>query len=264
VYPPPASSSDTNRYLPVPVLIAPPLPAPPAAIPQKNSGWLWGGATAVVIGLAAALAYWLLPPAPNGKRQSSSTTTTVGTSVPVTVVSTTTSVDARAMAAQVQALIAQGDGFLVSGNTAGALSAFSKAIAIDPNNRRAFEGLRRAREMDQSTSGRIVLHYSDPDDQRTILDLNAWLSETLKPLQVMRPEFVRVRSTGDVRYFFPDDEKLAVRVKDATEFALAQSGYKIPLKLLRRDAANYPNAQQGTVEVWLPALGRSPYAQRSK
>jgi cellulose biosynthesis protein BcsQ len=264
---PRTASNDPEDMVPASPSRSAPMPPDALARAATIAGWLWG--VGGFIALAAVLGLWALTMGPStGGVNETSTTTTAATnsaSTPTTAGTSSVTVSVPPInTSEVDALVAQGDGFLLSGNTAGALTAYTRALTLDPNNRRAYAGLARAREADQSTKGRIFLQYTDSADQKLVAELRASLSDTLKPLQVSRPELVNIRTNGEVRYFFSEDEKLAARVKDATEFALARIDYKVALRLAYRDAANYPKAQQGTVEVWLPALERSRYGQRAK
>jgi hypothetical protein len=103
---------------------------------------------------------------------------------------------------------------------------------------------------------RVFLHYNDGADAGLVEKLQMALASDLGKGRVMAPQLVSAPSNGDVRYFFREDEKLARRVKDSVEEALAGLGYKIGLSILFRDSRDYTDAKPGTVEVWLPPLSR--------
>ena len=75
--------------------------------------------------------------------------------------------------------------------------------------------------------------------------------------KVPEARFVRVRTQGDVRFFFMRDRRDAERVKSLVESELGRRGYPISLKLLERDGRKFEFAAPGNIEVWLPPLGSS-------
>jgi MinD-like ATPase involved in chromosome partitioning or flagellar assembly len=155
----------------------------------------------------------------------------------------------------VEKLVAQGDGYFVAGNASMARKAYAEALSKDPTNSAASSGLNRVNEEDSSTPGWVVLQYVNQADSDTVEKVEAILDENLKPLSLPSPELVPGgKTSGDVRYFFPTDEKLALRAKRATEFALANVGIRLTLTVLARDAKKFPYATSGAVEVWLPSL----------
>ena len=101
---------------------------------------------------------------------------------------------------------------------------------------------------------RVLLQYSDRDDQAQVEALRKTLVGMLAPASVPGSEYVSARSSGDVRYFYESDRAFAETVGKATEQALAKQGKTIPLKVIYRDAKGLTRARQGTVEIWLPSL----------
>jgi hypothetical protein len=158
--------------------------------------------------------------------------------------------------ARLAGLVAQGDGYYAAGNVVMARDSYAKALSLDASSVAAASGLRRVNEGDQSAEGRVFLQYSSRADAQRVKELAATLTTNLAPLVVEPPEVIAGKTAGDVRYFFPEDEKLAQRVKRATEFALTKRDLGITLNVIRRDAKQFPRAARGTIEVWLPALPR--------
>jgi tetratricopeptide (TPR) repeat protein len=162
-------------------------------------------------------------------------------------------------AAAVNALVEEGERLSSYGNNAGAQEAYSKAIQLDPNNEKAFTGLRRLRDSRTSApvpaaDSHVVLQYEDAADAARARALRETLTASLRPVDVQGPELIRGAEGGNVRYFFPEDRELAQRVKTATEASLKTAGYPVTLDVWSRSAKAFPNAKRGTVEVWLPPL----------
>ncbi|WP_019015974.1 hypothetical protein [Elioraea tepidiphila] len=71
-------------------------------------------------------------------------------------------------------------------------------------------------------------------------------------------EFVDIRWTrpdGEVRYYFPDQCRLAVQLSERFERALRTTGLREPPRLsVRYIGINYRNLPRGRIEVWLPPL----------
>lgn len=101
---------------------------------------------------------------------------------------------------------------------------------------------------------RVLIQFSDESDRSAVEALRLALGRELSAVTMPGIERVSVRSSGEVRYFFVDDRKLAERVANAAELQLAKAGTPRPLRATFRDAKDYPNASSGTVELWLPAL----------
>jgi MinD-like ATPase involved in chromosome partitioning or flagellar assembly/Tfp pilus assembly protein PilF len=113
----------------------------------------------------------------------------------------------------------------------------------------------RGAETAGTTSGpRVFLHYNDRGDTKRMRDLGKELAQRLRVDAISAPRLVSVRTPPEVRYFFRQDESFARDLKNATEFALGKQGILATLQITYRDAKNFPAAQPGTVEVWLPSL----------
>jgi hypothetical protein len=162
-------------------------------------------------------------------------------------------------AAAVDALVKEGERLSSYGNATGAQEAYSKAIQLDPNNERAFAGLRRLRNAGASAGSRssenhIVLQYEDAADADRARALQTTLAATLRPFDVQPPQLVRGVEGGKVRYFFPQDQDLARKAKTAAESALGGAGYPLTLDVSLGNAKASPGVKQGTVDVRLPPL----------
>ncbi len=101
---------------------------------------------------------------------------------------------------------------------------------------------------------RVFVQYSEAADRAAVEALRKALAAALAPVSVPGIDKVSLRSDGEVRYFFAEDRELALRVAQATELQLARTGMARQLKPTFRDAAAFPNAARGSVELWLPAL----------
>jgi tetratricopeptide (TPR) repeat protein len=101
---------------------------------------------------------------------------------------------------------------------------------------------------------RVFVQYSEAADRAAVEALRKALAAALAPVSVPGIDKVSLRWDGEVRYFFAEDRELALRVAQATELQLARTGMARQLKPTFRDAAAFPNAARGSVELWLPAL----------
>ena len=61
--------------------------------------------------------------------------------------------------------------------------------------------------------------------------------------------------SGDTRYFYKEDERLATQVRDLAETVIAGAGYNLRLGL--RYVAADKEVQPGTIEIWIPSLNDS-------
>ena len=71
------------------------------------------------------------------------------------------------------------------------------------------------------------------------------------------------RTSGNVRYFFPQDERAAAQVRDRVERALSQGGYTLRLSLLPLDATRSKKEKPGDLEVWIPPLRATSLLQEA-
>lgn len=73
-------------------------------------------------------------------------------------------------------------------------------------------------------------------------------------------EFVDIswtRPEGEIRYYFPDQCRLAVQLSERFDRALRGAGLRqTPRLSVRYIGINYRNLPRGRIEVWLPPLGR--------
>lgn len=217
--------------------------------------------TALVVGAISLALVWFLARSRSAPTPSSGSTDQASTGTPNPT--DRPSIVPAAAPPAVDSLIAQGDGYYAAGNVERARDAYLRALQLNPKSGLASAALGRVLAGDLSTSGRVALHYADASDQPVVEQVNAALTEALTGLTVDRPERAAARTAGDVRYFYPADEKLAQRVKRATETALGKQNISVSLTLLSRSAKAFPTAQAGTIEVWLPSLtARRPASAR--
>lgn len=113
----------------------------------------------------------------------------------------------------------------------------------------------------------VYLHYQDERDGEQIKEIGAALLNTGR-YEAARPEWLPVRSSGDVRYYFKFDEQAARDVKQLIEQMLAKRGLPVNLALRAMDPENVDKtgnakARPGTIEAWLPSLSQRIPIQRS-
>ncbi|NOT55905.1 MAG: tetratricopeptide repeat protein [Deltaproteobacteria bacterium] len=106
----------------------------------------------------------------------------------------------------------------------------------------------------QVSQTRVYLHYADQADKSTLAVVTTTLVN--KGYHVPESEFVAKRTDGDVRYFYKEDAQQATEIKRLVESSLAEQGVKLDLALVALKAAKFPDAQQGSIEVWIPSLSR--------
>jgi tetratricopeptide (TPR) repeat protein len=99
---------------------------------------------------------------------------------------------------------------------------------------------------------RVFVQYVSEGDKPVVDELLGLLAN--KQRSMPGAERTGPRTTGDVRSFFPQDREAAAALKQDTERALAKLGYDIKLSQLDLDSKAFPKAQEGTLELWLPAL----------
>ncbi len=244
--------------------------SPPPAASRSAIWWTAAGAMVGTALFAAVYSYSLMRPSD-----------TASPSVPTNVTPTTTDAPKSSTApAQVddptlaikpapsatrptsdttalEAVLKRGEELLDVRDFARAHEAFSNAVRIDATNQRAIDGLLAARQALQSAasaSGRVLLHYDDAADKARVGRVREAIARALAPAEVPAPELIRSDETGNVRFFFPEDQSLAERAKTATETTLTEIGHPVTLVNWARDARSFPNARRGTIEVWLPPL----------
>ena len=104
-------------------------------------------------------------------------------------------------------------------------------------------------------AGRVFIHTPDMPDGPLIGELAAALKT--RGFEVPDPRPVKPGlSTGDVRFFYPQDRATAMAIKQTIEQALARRGVTLTMAVLERDGSKFPASAPGKLEVWLPSLGR--------
>jgi hypothetical protein len=106
-------------------------------------------------------------------------------------------------------------------------------------------------------SARVFVHTPEYADRPVITQIAKALQAA--GYELPDPRIANGRSQGDVRFFFPDDQREANRVKFLVEAELRKRGFPISLQLLERDGRKFQHAAPGKIEVWLP-----PLPERSK
>ncbi len=111
---------------------------------------------------------------------------------------------------------------------------------------------------------KIYLQYLDRKDLPTLTAIGKSLDSQSKGLYRVagKPELVTAPTTGDIRYYYEEDEKIARQVKKIVEETLRKRGIQIKLDLRYwpRMAKKVPT---GWIEVWVPPLaGRNPTIRR--
>ena len=97
---------------------------------------------------------------------------------------------------------------------------------------------------------RIFLQYQDKDDRGTVKALGNALGSYGK---VQGTEYVTQPTTGDVRYFYPEDADKAAQIRAATQTFFNKQGS--PLKIaLRYPRGLTSKVARGWIEVWIPSL----------
>lgn len=103
---------------------------------------------------------------------------------------------------------------------------------------------------------RVFVHTPDYRNRPVINQVGKALQAAGYELPEMR--MATGRTGGDVRFFFPGDQREANAVKFVVEAELRKRGFPISLQLLERDGRKFQHAAPGKIEVWLPPLpGRS-------
>ncbi len=106
---------------------------------------------------------------------------------------------------------------------------------------------------------RVFPHVTARQDRVYLLERSAELAQAIGwPLAGV--EFVNIswtRPDGEVRYYFPDQCRLAVQLRERFKRALRAGGLREPPQLsVRYIGINYRNLPRGRIEVWLPPLTR--------
>jgi tetratricopeptide (TPR) repeat protein len=138
-------------------------------------------------------------------------------------------------AAAVNALVAEGERLLAYGNQAGAQEAYSKAIQLDPNNEKAFDGLRRLQNSARRAAApppvaRLSMSAGDPASAKRIETIAARL-RTRELTVTVRPE--PRCSAPRLRYTFAEDALEAKKIA----YQLNELGVQIPPPVLDKSGA---------------------------
>ncbi|GAB3245550.1 KGGVGR-motif variant AAA ATPase [Chitinimonas naiadis] len=103
----------------------------------------------------------------------------------------------------------------------------------------------------------VFIQYASKNDDALVESLRIALAND--GVKVPAAQMIGPRSSGDVRYFYPEDLPTAAKVKTDTEQLLARNGYLQTLKLLQINPRDLPKntdaaTLRGQIEVWLPVL----------
>jgi len=110
---------------------------------------------------------------------------------------------------------------------------------------------------------RVFVQYVERPDAQLVTRVEKALAQIPGVVVQGSEEIPGRRTSGDVRYFFPQDEKAAAEVRDRVELAFAQEGYKLRLQLLPLDAMRFKKDRPGDIEVWIPPLGATTLLQEA-
>lgn len=105
---------------------------------------------------------------------------------------------------------------------------------------------------------RVFPHVTARPDRVFVQERTAQLAQGIGwPLAGV--EFVDLRWTrpdGEIRYYFPDQCRLAVQLGERLDRALRAAGLRDPPRFaVRYIGINYRNLPRGRIELWLPPLG---------
>ena len=227
--------------------------APLAARPARSMWWKVAAVLVAAIVLAIAFAelslHWFsarsAPPQSNAPRTDTALPSTNAAppatgAAPVTTdtgppTAQTPAQAPNVNAAAVNALVAEGERLLAYGDKAGAQEAYSKAIQLDPNNERAFTGLRRIKDLSKRTV---------PPPSVARLSIAAGDRETAKRMEVaasqLRVADLRVTVNLDLKctnprfsYGFAEDALEAKKIA----YELNSLGVQIPQPVLDKRGA---------------------------
>lgn len=107
------------------------------------------------------------------------------------------------------------------------------------------------------TELRVFPHVLDRVDRTMVLEsaaLRAAIGWPLAPVQFV--DLTWTRQEGEVRYYFPDQCRLAVDLAERFGNGLRAAGIDPPPFTPRYIGISYRNLPRGRIEVWIPPLGR--------
>ncbi len=101
----------------------------------------------------------------------------------------------------------------------------------------------------------VFIHYNDPSDEGQVGAIFTAVKGRGISVQGMQPgdSF----TTGDVRYYYPEDKKNASQVQQIVAEALQQQSRPVTIKLRFLGGTYYKNVPRGSIEVWIPPLTTS-------
>jgi cellulose biosynthesis protein BcsQ/Tfp pilus assembly protein PilF len=147
-----------------------------------------------------------------------------------------------------------GNAYMIKGDKEKAQASFQKAflVSADLNTRDAAQvALRDLGKSPERNPATVLIHYSDPDDKTIVMDLLDRLKR--RKYNVQGARLVTQETSGDVRYFYAEDQSDAASVEKIVEYSLKLKGIYLDIKNLSL-VGRYPSVVHGTVEVWLPPL----------
>ncbi len=103
------------------------------------------------------------------------------------------------------------------------------------------------------TNPKIFLFFQDATDNPTLQAISKALSANPSYNVADKFQLVTQPTSGDVRYFYPDDKSNAENIKSIVERTLKQRGITESLELIFRENLAV-KAPRGVIEVWLPSL----------
>jgi hypothetical protein len=98
---------------------------------------------------------------------------------------------------------------------------------------------------------RVFIHLVDRQDKGVGDQLLKALAHSKYAAQGVQVVKVSLTS-GDTRFFYKEDERLATQVRDLAETVIADAGYN--LRLAVRYVAAGKGVEPGTIEIWIPSL----------
>lgn len=103
---------------------------------------------------------------------------------------------------------------------------------------------------------RVFIHYTEARDKAVAQSLALELEEGGHSVPRLQLLSEGASKSGDVRYFQPEDEPLALDVRDRLRKVLAEKGLSVggEIRVLKLDG--YANVPRRVLEVWIPALGQ--------
>jgi tetratricopeptide (TPR) repeat protein len=142
-----------------------------------------------------------------------------------------------------------------------AISDFTQAIsltnipALRTESEQNLLQLAGASENPDPQPPQVFLHYNDPSDENVVASIVDALRSSSMRVQGMQPG--DSYTTGDIRYYYPEDKKNAGKVQEIVSESLKAQNRELKLKLRFLGGTYYKNVQRGSIEVWIPPLSAS-------